>query len=89
MSASTGAHRGSAPDANWSYALEAHIAWAAAGAPKAALKAQANPKGGKCIMEYDMDESGFIDLNECPQNTLFNFPKEIIKETNAFSFNEK
>lgn len=55
MSASTGAHRGSAPDANWSYALEAHIAWAAAGAPKAALKAQANPKGGKCIMEYDMD----------------------------------
>ena len=55
MGTSTGAHRGSAPDANWSYVLETHIAWSAAGAPKAALVVKTNPVGGKCIIEYDMD----------------------------------
>lgn len=68
MPNATGAHRGTAPDADWSYALEAHIAWSAAGSPSSALTASA-PSGGVCEITYDMSAICGHSLTLGPQAT--------------------
>ena len=51
-------------------------------------------KGGwDCLRHYEILANGcipyFIDIEKCPENTLFRFPREMIKITNKYHNNYK